>query len=94
MLWFGVRLSVCLSQAGVLAKRLSGSSWFSIQRLSSLCYKEIPISPKNTGIYTYNIIHKSLAVAEMGDRLATVDMGRKVGRAAVPLSVGGSWIPI
>jgi len=28
-------------------------------------------------------------VAEMGDRLATIDMG-----AAVPLSVGGSWVPI
>jgi len=31
--------------------------------------------------------YKSSAVAEMGDRLATIDMGRKVG-AAVPLSVG------
>jgi len=29
---------------------------------------------------------KSSVVPEMGDRLATVDMGRKVG-AAVPLSV-------
>jgi len=31
-------------------------------------------------------LDKSSAVAEMGDRLATIDMGRKVG-AAVPLSV-------
>jgi len=30
---------------------------------------------------------KSSAVAEMGDRLATVDMAREVG-AAVPLSLG------
>jgi len=30
---------------------------------------------------------KSSAAAEMGDRLATIDMGRKVG-ANVPLSVG------
>jgi len=30
--------------------------------------------------------------AEMGDRLATIDMGRKVG-AAVPLSVGGAGSP-
>ena len=30
---------------------------------------------------------KSSAVAEMGNRLATIDMGQKVG-AAVPLSVG------
>jgi len=32
-------------------------------------------------------LYKSSAVAEMGDRLATIDMGRKVG-GAVPLSVG------
>ena len=34
-----------------------------------------------------HISNKSSAVAEMGDRLATIDMGRKVG-ADVPLSVG------
>jgi len=28
----------------------------------------------------------------MGDGLATIDMGRKVG-AAMSLSVGGSWVP-
>jgi len=33
------------------------------------------------------ILEKSSAVAKMGDRLATTDMGRKVG-AAMPLSVG------
>jgi len=32
--------------------------------------------------------YKSSAVAEVGDRLATVDMGRKVGRAA-----GGAGSP-
>ena len=31
---------------------------------------------------------KCSALAEMGDRLATIDMGRKVGRVAVLLSVG------
>jgi len=37
---------------------------------------------------------KCSPVAEMGDRLATIDMGRKEG-AAVPLSEGAqSWIPI
>jgi len=36
--------------------------------------------------------YKSSAVAEMGDRLATIDMGRKVG-AAVSLSVGGAGSP-
>ena len=35
--------------------------------------------------------NKSSAVAEMGDRFATIDKGRKVG-AAVPLSEGGSWV--
>jgi len=34
-------------------------------------------------------VNKSSAVAKMDDRLATIDMGRKVG-AAVPLSVGKS----
>jgi len=37
-------------------------------------------------LYFFN---KSSAVAEMGDGLATIDMGQKVGGAAVPLSVGG-----
>ena len=29
---------------------------------------------------THNLLEKSSAVAEMGDRLATIDMGRKLGR--------------
>jgi len=33
-------------------------------------------------------LNKCSTVAEMGDRLVTIDMGRKVGGAAVPLSVG------
>jgi len=36
---------------------------------------------------TWQSIDKSLAVAQMGDRLATINIGRKVG-AAVPLHVG------
>ena len=39
------------------------------------------------------IKYKNSAVAEMGDRLAAIDMGRKVGGAAVPLSVGGELDP-
>jgi len=31
------------------------------------------------------MVNKSSAVAEMGDRLATIDMGRKLGGGAVPL---------
>jgi len=38
-------------------------------------------------------LYKSSVVAEMGDRLATTDNDRELG-AAVPLSVGGSWVPI
>ena len=37
------------------------------------------ISAYKTSV-TFN---KTSAVADMGDRLATIDMGRKVGRAAV-----------
>jgi len=42
--------SVCLSQTGVLSKRLNGSSWFSSERLhspdSTLCFKGIRASSK------------------------------------------------
>jgi len=50
-----VCLSVCLSQAGVLSKRMNRfSSFFLPQRLSSaypeLCYKEIRETPKITAL--------------------------------------------
>jgi len=48
----------------------------------------IEISPRSLGLE-----NKSSAVAGMGDRLATIDMGRKVEGAAVPLSVGGELGP-
>ena len=38
--------------------------------------------------------YKSSAIAEMGDRLATIDMGRKVGRGAVSLSVLGAVVSL
>jgi len=40
------------------------------------------------------IANKSSAVDQMGDHLATIDMGRKLG--GVPLFWGGgaSWVPI
>ena len=45
-----VRLSVRLSQAGIVSKRPDDSSWFLAWRLPStypaLCYKEIWVSPK------------------------------------------------
>jgi len=34
--------------------------------------------------------NKSSAVAEMGDRLATIDMGRKVGVCCAPFHGGGA----
>ena len=37
-------------------------------------------------------VNKRSAVVELGDRLVTIDTGRKVG-AAVPLSVGGAGSP-
>jgi len=37
-------------------------------------------------------VNKCSAVAEMGDRLATIDMGRKLGVCGCPF--WGSWIPI
>jgi len=39
------------------------------------------------------LTNKSSAVAEMGDHLATIDIGQKV-ETAVPLSLGGSWVPM
>jgi len=45
-------------------------------------------------LFTVKKINMSSAVSEMGERLATIVMGRKVGDA-VPLSVEvGSWVPI
>ena len=40
------------------------------------------------------ILNKSSAGAEMGDRLATIDVGRKVGRAAVGAALGPHWVTI
>jgi len=37
--------------------------------------------------------NKSSAVAEMGDRLVTIDMGQKVGAAVPPFGVGGAASP-
>ena len=45
-----------------------------------------------TGNRPVGHLYRSSAAAETGDRLATIDMGRKVS-GAVPLSVG-SWVPI
>jgi len=44
-------------------------------------------------LYTLLGYNKCPSVAEMGDYLATIDMDQKEG-AAVPLSGGGSWVPV
>jgi len=44
----------------------------------------------STNYTDHDFINKSSVVAEIGDRLATVDIGRKVGDCCgVPLSLGG-----
>jgi len=49
-----------------------------------------PTNPQNNRLYaSATTKNKSSAVDEMGDRLATIDMGRKWGGAAV-----GGWVPI
>jgi len=37
---------------------------------------------------------KCSAVAEMSDRLAAIDMGRKLGDCCATFFEGGSWVPI
>ena len=41
----------------------------------------------------HSLVNKSSAVAEMGDR-ARAEWAEKWEGAAVPLSVGESWVPI
>jgi len=47
---------------------------------------------RNQLIFVSNFIKKCSAVAEMGDRSATINMGRKQRGAAVPL-LGGAASP-
>jgi len=52
----------------------------------------VPLSVNGEVDWGNDIINKSSAVAEMGNRLAKIDMGRKLGD--VPPFWRGSWIPI
>jgi len=68
--------------------------------ISSRTDRETDHRPTDRHIHHKNVKHekcdknnKSLAVDEMGDRLAKIDMGRKVG-AVVPLSVGELQVPV
>jgi len=66
----------------------------------SYLYAEVLFRWKQTtegelAVAQFDMEYKSSAVAEMGDRLATTDMGRKVGGLLCPFCVGvGSWVPI
>jgi len=53
----------------------------------------LPISSRTWWPKMHDIKNKSSAVAEMGDRLATIDMGRKVA-ALLYLFPWASWVPI
>jgi len=46
------------------------------------------IQTHTVSIIAILLINESSAVAEIGDRLARIDIGRKEAGAAVPLSVG------
>jgi len=48
----------------------------------------------NYVVLTVRFVNKCSAVAEMGDRLATIDMGRKVGGCAPCFFGVGSWVSI
>jgi len=53
-------------------------------RLSRRLFAELPLFSRPN-------MYKSSAVAEMGHRFATIDMGRKVGAAVHLFFGGGSW---
>jgi len=42
----------------------------------------------------FNKYNTCSAVAEMGDQLATIDMGRKEGGCYAPFMGGRKWVPI
>ena len=48
----------------------------------------------NTASESFRNSYKCSAVAEMGDRFATIDMGRKLGGCTHFFFWGGSWVPI
>jgi len=85
-----VVVDVCNSSSGVRFFDCKGHTGLymcppSVQAIHSFSPFEIIGRP-----FAYN----SPAVAEMGDRLATIDMARKVwGGCCAPFG-GGSWVPI
>jgi len=71
MLWPYVCLSVslCLSQVGVLSKRMNESSWLLVWELPStypvLCLKEILVSPTNKGTHLRYFVRNSRQIKKI-----------------------------
>jgi len=65
---------------------------FAPVRGAKYCNERVCMSVCLSVCLSAHISIKISAVAEMGNRLATIDMGRKVG-AAVPIFVGGAGSP-
>jgi len=81
----------------MVAKRLDGSRCDGVGLGSGHnMLDEDPAPPHRKG-HSPHFCNKSSAVAELGDRLATLNMGRKVGGCCTPPPFflgGGSWVPI
>jgi len=60
-----------------------------------IIHQQITASQCNVSRLWYNgIFNKSSAAAEMGNHLATTDMGQKVGGGCYAPFCGGRWVPI
>jgi len=89
-------LCICLTQVGLLSKRLNISPSKSCTIIHLVfCFKRpcaTPVGPTQTRRQIYaRYRNKCSAVAEMDDRLATMNIGRKLG-CMCPF-LGESWSP-
>jgi len=83
-----VCLSVCLSQVGVLSKRLNESSWFLARELHltypTLCYKKIQVPskirvlPSGTLLQTLDL--ENFATAYRSSKQRVINLARQGGR--------------
>ena len=87
-----VALYLCQYQAQVFVQHFTVSFIVAETHPPSSSSSSLTASPLTWPFPTTYYLNKSFAVAEMGDRLATTNMGRKVG-AAVPLSMGEAGFP-
>ena len=75
---------------GSLLRRFLGKT--GMQRFAR-GYSQVCMLPAAFPTVSLSWYNKSSVAAEMGDRLATTDMGRKVGGCCAPFH-GGGWVPI